>query len=362
MSVALNPDPAFWAGRRVLLTGHTGFKGAWMSRWLSRLGAEVHGFALPPEAGQGLFEAIGFDPARSRLGDIRDPEAVRASVAAARPEIVIHMAAQALVRPSYADPVGTFSVNVMGTVHLLEALRACPELRAVVVVTSDKAYENREWPYAYRETEAMGGHDPYSASKGCAELATSAYRRSFFGEGGHPASIATARAGNVIGGGDRSADRLIPDLVRALVAGRSAEIRAPHAVRPWQHVLEPLSGYLRLAERLAGGDGARFAEAWNFGPADEDCRPVSSLADAFARAWGGDAAWHLSETVHPHEASYLKVDASKARAALGWDRRLSLATALDWTARWYRDESEGAPANDLISRQINAYEALGDSR
>ena len=356
---ALNPDPAFWAGRRVLLTGHTGFKGAWLSLWLARLGAQVTGFALAPGTRPNLFEAIGFPPQRSRIGDIRDLAALTEAVTATEPEIVIHMAAQALVRPSYADPVGTFATNTMGTVHLLEAVRAVPDVRAVVVVTSDKAYENREWPYAYRETEAMGGRDPYSASKGCAELVTSAYRASFFGAGGHPARIASARAGNVIGGGDYALDRLIPDIVRAFGAGESVEIRAPHAVRPWQHVLEPLAGYLRLAECLAGTDGDRFAEGWNLGPADEDCRPVSDLVERLAQGWGDGARWHLSQKTHPHEATYLKVDASKARARLGWDRRLTLDTALAWTAAWYRAAASGAAPCALAEAEIARYEALG---
>jgi CDP-glucose 4,6-dehydratase len=280
----------------------------------------------------------------------------------AQPSIVIHMAARALVRPSYLDPVGTFAVNTMGTVHVLEAVRAARDVRAVVVVTSDKAYENREWPYAYRETEAMGGHDPYSASKGCAELVTGAYRASFFGGERHPARIASARAGNVIGGGDWSQDRLVPDMVRAFEVGESVEIRAPHAIRPWQHVLEPLAGYLRLAECLAGADGTAFAEGWNFGPADEDCRPVSYLVERLSRGWGRTsgkpAEWHLSGATHPHEATYLKVDASKARARLGWDRRLNLDAALDWTAAWYREAVSGADPRALTEAQIARYEAL----
>ena len=356
---ALNPDPGFWRGRRVLLTGHTGFKGAWLSLWLARLGARVTGFGLPPLTRPNLFDALHLPPETSRIGDIRDPQALAGAFAASEPDIVIHMAARALVRPSYLDPVGTFAVNTMGTAHLLEAVRAARSVRAVVVVTSDKAYENREWPYAYRETEAMGGHDPYSASKGCAELVTSAYRASFFGEGHHPARIASARAGNVVGGGDWSQDRLVPDIVRAFELGDSVEIRAPHAIRPWQHVLEPLAGYLRLAECLAGEDGTAFAEGWNFGPADEDCRPVSHLVERLAAGWGKGAGWHLSQKAHPHEATYLKVDSSKARARLGWDRRLPLDAALDWTAAWYRDAAAGADPRALAERQIARYEALG---
>lgn len=358
-SRAQNPNPGFWAGRRVLLTGHTGFKGAWLSLWLARLGARVTGFALAPETDPSLH-ALADLPARvdSRIGDVRDLVALSACMTGARPEIVLHLAAQALVRPSYSDPVGTYASNVMGTVHLLEAVRACPSVRAVVIVTSDKAYENREWVWAYREDEPMGGRDPYSNSKGCAELVTSAYRASFFGDGGHPARIASARAGNVIGGGDWSLDRLVPDVVRAFGRGEPVEIRAPGAVRPWQHVLEPLLGYLRLAEALCGEDGARYAEGWNFGPADADCQPVSEVVAGLARGWGTGATWRLAGGTHPHEATFLKVDASKARAHLGWDRRLRLAEALDWTGGWYRAQGEGADAAALTLDQIARYEAL----
>ncbi|MBN4094681.1 CDP-glucose 4,6-dehydratase [Methylobacterium sp. OT2] len=354
-----NPDPVFWAGRRVLVTGHTGFKGAWLSLWLTRLGARVIGFALAPETDPSLC-ALAELPARidSRIGDVRDFAALTACMAEARPEIVLHLAAQALVRPSYADPVGTYASNVMGTVHLLEAVRACPSVRAVVIVTSDKAYENREWVWAYREDEPMGGRDPYSNSKGCAELVTSAYRASFFGAGGHPAKVASARAGNVIGGGDWSLDRLVPDVVRAFERGEPVEIRAPGAVRPWQHVLEPLSGYLRLAETLCSEDGARYAEGWNFGPADADCWPVSEVVAALARGWGEGANWRLASGRHPHEATFLKVDASKARAYLGWEPRLRLSEALDWTGAWHRAKAQGADAATLTLEQIARYEAL----
>lgn len=353
-----NPDPAFWAGRRVLVTGHTGFKGGWLCLWLERLGAQVSGLALAPRETPNLFAAAQIDSGLdSHLIDIRDAGAVRDALAATAPEIVIHMAAQALVRASYQEPLATYAINVMGTAHLLEAVRATPSVRAVVVVTSDKAYENREWPYGYRETEALGGHDPYSSSKACAELVAAAYRASFLAE--RDCRLATARAGNVIGGGDWSKDRLVPDLVRAFARGESVEIRAPHATRPWQHVLEPLSGYLRLAECLCGEAGARYAEAWNFGPADEDCRPVAHIVDELAQGWGPEALWHLSEAIHPHEATFLKVDSAKARAHLGWDRRLRLDAALAWTAAWYRAEATGASARDLTLAQIGAYEALG---
>ncbi|WP_043349868.1 CDP-glucose 4,6-dehydratase [Methylobacterium sp. B1] len=359
---ARNPDPGFWSGRRVLVTGHTGFKGAWLSLWLTRLGAQVTGFALAPETEPSLCTLAALaDRADSRIGDVRDLAALSACVAETQPEIVLHLAAQALVRPSYSDPVGTYASNVMGTVHLLEAVRACPSVRAVVIVTSDKAYENREWVWAYREDEPMGGRDPYSNSKGCAELVTSAYRASFFGAGGHPARVASARAGNVIGGGDWSLDRLIPDMVRAFNRGEPVEIRSPGAVRPWQHVLEPLSGYLRLAEVLCEQDGARYAEGWNFGPSDEDCRPVSDVVAGLARGWGEGARWQLASGTHPHEATFLKVDASKARAHLGWDRRLRLSEALDWTGTWYRAQARGADAAALTYEQIARYEALAET-
>ena len=355
--IRVSLDPAFWAGKRVLLTGHTGFKGSWLALWLQRLGAEVTGLALAPDTQPNLFTLAVADGMASQIVDVRDRAAVQACFAASRPEIVLHLAAQALVRPSYADPVGTYATNVMGTVHVLESARTTASVRAIVVVTSDKAYENREWPWAYRETEAMGGYDPYSNSKGCAELVVSAYRRSFFAQSG--VQVASARAGNVIGGGDWSVDRLIPDIVRAFEHGQSVEIRSPGAVRPWQHVLEPLAGYLTLAERLHGDDGAAFTEAWNFGPTDEDCRSVSHVIDQVTTYWGGDARWHRSETPQPHEANFLKVDSSKARARLGWDRRLRLADALAWTTDWYRAQGRGASARDLTLAQIETYEQLG---
>lgn len=355
----MSPDPAFWSGRTVLLTGHSGFKGSWLTLWLERLGARVVGLSLEPAATPNLFDLAVRGLARDVFADVRDARAVADCVDEARPSVVLHLAAQALVRPSYADPVGTYAANVMGTVHLLDAVRLARGVEAVVVVTSDKAYENREWAWAYREVEAMGGHDPYSSSKGCAELVAAAYRASFFEGPGGP-RVATARAGNVIGGGDWSVDRLVPDLVRAFAEGRSVEIRSPHAVRPWQHVLEPLAGYLALAERLAADGGEGFAEAWNFGPADEDCRPVSAVVDRLGRAWGEGAAWHLSPGPHAHEASFLKVDSSKARARLGWERRLGLDQALAWTAAWYKHHGEGGDAAALARAQIARYEALGD--
>ena len=327
--------------------------------WLKRLGAEVTGLSLAPHTEPSLFNLTFGDDAAA-YADIRDLDAVRARVGSAKPQIVFHMAAQALVHPSYRYPVETYATNVMGTVHLLEAVREADFVKAVVVVTSDKCYENKEWPWAYRETEPMGGHDPYSNSKGCAELVTSAYRASFFGSStGRRCGVASARAGNVIGGGDWASDRLIPDIVRSFGQGRPAEIRSPHAIRPWQHVLEPLSGYIRLAELLVSDAGAAYAEGWNFGPPDEDCQPVVTIVEKLAASWGNGASWSLSDKQQPHEASFLKVDASKARARLGWKSRLRLDEALAWTADWYRAQRDGQAAAALTAAQIERYEALG---
>jgi CDP-glucose 4,6-dehydratase len=346
----------FWQGRRALVTGHTGFKGGWLSLWLHSLGAKVSGFALPPPTDPSLYEvadvARGIDAV---TGDVRDLAALERCVRQAKPEIVFHLAAQALVRPSYADPVETYATNVMGTVNLLEAVRRAGDVRVVVVITSDKCYENREWVWGYREDEPMGGHDPYSNSKGCAELVTAAFRRSFFQHSG-PA-IASARAGNVIGGGDWAVDRLIPDVIRAVSCGEPVLIRNPGAVRPWQHVLEPLSGYLLLAQRL-WSDGARFAGGWNFGPADEDARPVRDVVDRITALWGDGARWVADERQHPHEAHYLKLDCSKARQLLDWRPRLRLADALQWTVEWYRSKKTGADMRNLCLSQIAAYQQL----
>ena len=348
-------DPAFWRGKRVLLTGHTGFKGGWLSLWLQQLGAEVQGLALAPPAGDNLFDAarVG-DGMASTIGDIRDLAVVCRTMAAFRPEIAIHMAAQPLVRLSYAEPVATYATNVMGTVHVLEAVRQTPGVRVVVNVTTDKCYENREWAWGYREDEPMGGHDPYSNSKGCAELVSSAWRRSFFQQGG-PA-LATARSGNVIGGGDWATDRLVPDILHAFENNEPALIRNPHSTRPWQHVLEPLSGYLALAQRL-WHEGAAFAEAWNLGPRDEDARPVQWIVERLAQQWGGDARWQLDGAAHPHEAHFLKLDISKARARLGWQPRWRLAEALEHIVTWHRAWLAGADVRALCLRQIDQYTA-----
>jgi CDP-glucose 4,6-dehydratase len=345
----------FWRGKRVLLTGHTGFKGGWLLLWLKSMGAQVTGFALAPQGKPNLFDLACKNAADdSIIADIRDRAAVDAAFARARPEIVLHLAAQALVLPSYADPVGTYATNVMGTVHLLDAVRRTDSVRAVVNVTSDKCYENREWVWAYRENEPMGGYDPYSNSKGCSELVTAAFRQSYFSKTG--AKIATGRAGNVIGGGDWAENRIVPDCIRAFQKGEPVVIRNPAAVRPWQHVLEPLSGYLLLAQRLA--EGGPYAEAWNFGPGENEVKPVSYIADAATRLWGNDARWEQDKTTHPHEAHLLKIDASKARQLLKWSPRLDIDRCLEWTVQWYKRQAEGDHAIDLCLEQIEHYEAM----
>ena len=346
---------SFWRGRRVFVTGHTGFKGSWLSLWLAQLGAEVRGFALAPDTDPALFTEAALDGSvESIIGDIRDLAALRDALTGFAPEIVLHLAAQPLVRRSYREPVETFATNVMGTVHLMEAVRASDSVRVVVNVTTDKCYSNREWVWGYRENEPMGGHDPYSASKGCAELATAAWRASFFAPAGRVA-IATARAGNVIGGGDWSEDRLLPDILRELAAGRPATIRNPGATRPWQHVLEPLGGYLLLAERLWHRPG--LADAWNFGPRDEDARPVGWMADQVARLWGGGASWVAADGGGLHEAQALKLDISKARAQLGWEPRWPLAVALERITAWHKAWAGGADARLLMLDDIAAYAA-----
>jgi CDP-glucose 4,6-dehydratase len=354
-------DKSFWRGRRALITGHTGFKGGWLSLWLESLGAEVTGYALAPATSPNLYEAaeVARGLKESVIADIRDLDRLADVIRKAHPEIVIHMAAQPLVRASYADPIETYSVNVLGTVTLLEAIRRAGGVRAVVSVTSDKCYENREWVWGYRESDPMGGFDPYSSSKGCTELVTAAMRNSFF----HPESwsehrvaLASARAGNVIGGGDWAEDRLVPDLVRAFTAGLAAAVRRPDAIRPWQHVLEPLSGYLVLAERLVD-DGPDFADAWNFGPEESDAREVGWLADRVTKLWGDGARCEGDRRVHPHEATYLKLDCSKARARLAWRPRWDLERALEETVGWYRAFYGGSDVRALSVGQIAAYSA-----
>jgi CDP-glucose 4,6-dehydratase len=346
-------DPDFWRGRRVLLTGHTGFKGSWMSLWLAQLGARVTGLSLPAEE-TSLFRQAELDTLIDHIeGDIRDLATCRAAVERADPEVVFHMAAQPLVRLSYETPVETFATNVQGTVHVLEACRAAPSLRAIVCITSDKAYENREWIWPYRESDPMGGHDPYSASKGAAEIIVSAYRRSFFSEEGTP-KVASVRAGNVIGGGDWAKDRLIPDIVRALAAGKRPLIRNPHAVRPWQHVLEALGGYLMIAEALAGGK-AWAAEGWNFGPADDDTRPVDWIADRMTMSWGASGWDRPDNAGDRHEAHNLGLDCSKARSILGWRPTWGLEEALQRIVAWHKAVDGGAPARATSLSQLSEY-------
>lgn len=351
----------FYSGKSALVTGHTGFKGAWLCHLLKRLGARASGFALSPADRPSLFElAHVAEGMASTIGDVRDLPALHATFAAQQPEIVFHLAAQALVRKGYREPVETFSTNVMGTVNVLEAARACPQVRAVVIVTSDKCYENREWMWGYREDEPMGGFDPYSASKGCAELVAAAYRRSFFQGGQGGAAVASARAGNVIGGGDWAEDRLIPDILRGILADESIEIRNPRATRPWQHVLEPLSGYLLLGQRLLEG-GQAYAEGWNFGPADGDSIPVGEVARRLVETLGRGTLklWENPPEGAPHEAHALRLDCSKARARLGWRPRLDFVATLRLTAEWYRATiADPTTAAAMLDRQIDAYLSL----
>ncbi|MBP0628127.1 CDP-glucose 4,6-dehydratase [Cupriavidus sp. AcVe19-1a] len=354
-------NSAFWRGKRVFLTGHTGFKGSWLSLWLQSLGAELTGFALSPPTRPSLFEEAHVSGGmRSIIGDIRDLPALRQAMHSAQPEIVIHMAAQPLVRYSYQNPVETYATNVMGTVHLFEAVRNTPGVKAVVNITTDKCYENREWVWGYRENEPMGGYDPYSNSKGCAELVSAAYRSSFFNATSHAQhgiALATVRAGNVIGGGDWAQDRLIPDILTAFEQGKIVSIRNPHAIRPWQHVLEPLRGYLILAERLHE-QGPAFAEGWNLGPGDEDAKPVGWIVEQLAEMWGNGARWQIDTGHHPHEATYLKLDVSKARSRLNWRPILGLNDALKLIVDWAKQRQAGTDIRQLTLAQIHGYQTL----
>ncbi|HSJ09299.1 MAG TPA: CDP-glucose 4,6-dehydratase [Longimicrobiales bacterium] len=352
-------NAAFWRGRRVLVTGHTGFKGGWLSLWLGDLGADVYGLALAPDTEPALFDLAGLAGRMdSRFGDIRDAAVVRDRVHEVRPEIVLHLAAQPLVRASYQDPLGTLATNVLGTAHVLDAVRGCDSVRVVLVVTTDKVYENRGDARAFREDDRLGGADPYSASKACAELVTAAWRASFFRGAARPA-IATARAGNVIGGGDWSADRLLPDLVRGAIAGAPVPIRNPLATRPWQHVLEPLAGYMALCERLWKGAPSDEPVAWNFGPPATDERTVEWLANAFQRAWGGGAHWQHDAREHPHEARLLALDSTRATTELDWRPRLDADEALEWSVEWYRQHQAGSASPlDMTLAQIRRYGQL----
>lgn len=354
-------DATFWRGKKVFITGHTGFKGSWLCLWLHKLGARITGYALNPPTEPSLFELCKVSElVDSIIGDIRKRDKLTEAMRAAGPEIVIHLAAQPLVRDSYKNPVETYEINVMGTINLLEAVRKCNSVKSVVNVTTDKCYENKEWLWGYRENEPMGGYDPYSNSKACSELVTSAYRRSFFNTENylnHGVALASARAGNVLGGGDWATDRLIPDCIRAILKNEKIIIRNPYAIRPWQHVLEPLSGYLALAQKLYE-DGPKYAEAWNFGPSDEDARSVRWIVERLAEM-RKDVNWQCDETLQPHEAHYLKLDSSKAKSRLCWQPRwglqIALQKTLEWHQAWRNDENMYA----LTLKQIAEYQAAG---
>ena len=353
-------DPSFWNGKRVFLAGHTGFKGGWLSLWLTSMGAKVTGYALAPNTRPNFFQVANVESnlEKSHIADIRDLEKLQKAMAEAKPEIVIHMAAQPLVRYSYVNPVETYATNVMGTVHVLESIRSLDSVRAAVVVTTDKCYENKEWAWGYRENEPMGGHDPYSNSKGCAELVTSAYRQSYFAPekyDQHKVAIASARAGNVIGGGDWSDDRLIPDAIKAFEAKEALVIRNPLATRPWQHVLEPLSGYLVLAQALYQ-EGAKFDGGWNFGPRDEDARPVQEVISLLIKNWGSAASWTQDQSEQPHEAHSLKLDCSKARQYLNWIPRWNLEQAIENITQWQQAHQQQSNMREISLKQITTYQ------
>ena len=350
----------FWNGRRVFLTGHTGFKGGWLALWLQHLGAHVHGYSLAPNTQPALFHVarVG-EGMHSTIADIGDRQHLEQCMASFEPEVVFHLAAQPIVRASYEDPVGTYATNVMGTAHLLDAVRRVTSVRAVVVVTSDKCYENREWDRGYVETDPLGGFDPYSSSKGCAELVAAAYRNSYFPptrHAQHGVGLASARAGNVIGGGDWSRDRLVPDILRSIEAGQSVRIRNPLATRPWQHVLEPLSGYLMLAERLIT-NGPEFSEGWNFGPVKQDARPVQWVVERLISQWGAGASWQKDGAEHPHEARFLKLDISKSAERLHWKPRWPLELCLQRIVEWHRAAAGGFDMRATTIAQIKEFAA-----
>lgn len=351
----------FWKGKKVLITGHTGFKGSWLSLWLQSLGANVLGYALPSTTKPSLFEIAQVTEGMvSIMGDVRDLERLKAIIAENQPEIIVHMAAQSLVRFSYNNPLETYTTNVIGTVNVLEAVRHSGCVRVVIIVTSDKCYKNNEWIWGYRENEPIGGHDPYSSSKGCAELVASAYRNSYFSEKDdehHGVAVASVRAGNVIAGGDWSKDRLIPDVMKAFVENCPMIIRNPNAIRPWQHVLEPLNGYLCLGERL-WEKGSEFVGAWNFGPYDEDAKPVSYIVERMVSLWGEGVHWEQDAGEHPHEAYYLKLDCSKAKNLLGWSPKLNLSTTLEWIVEWYKSYQQNRNMRHLTETEILRYENM----
>ena len=349
----------FWRGKRVFLTGHTGFKGGWLALWLADMGAEVHGYALTPPAEPNLFTIANIQArlARSTIADIRDAAALAQAMQVAQPDIVLHLAAQPLVRYSYVAPVETYTVNVMGTVNLLEAVRQIPSVKAVVNVTTDKCYENREWVWPYRENEAMGGHDPYSSSKGCAELITNAYSRSYFDADNYKengVSLASVRAGNVIGGGDWATDRLVPDCMRSLAQNKPIVIRYPDAVRPWQHIVDLLYGYLLLTQRLYQ-DGSVFEGGWNFGPNYEEAKPVRWIVDQLTEMWGSSCSWTVEQGNKPYEANFLKLDCSKAKSILGWYPQWGLNISLKKTVEWYKALKDQQYMRNIITGQIRSH-------
>lgn len=352
----MNTD--FWKGKKVLVTGHTGFKGSWLCMWLQQMGANVTGLALKPPSNPSMFEMARIaDGMNSIESDVRDLEKVKKILNENKPEIVIHMAAQALVHYSYKDPVTTYTTNIIGTMNVLEAVRHCDSVRVVVSITSDKCYENLEWVWGYRENDRMGGHDPYSSSKGCAELLISAYRDSYFHPKdyqSHGVALASTRAGNVIGGGDWSGDRLVPDIIRAIIAGKPVLIRNPNAVRPWQFVMEPLRGYLMLAERL-WDEGPKLASGWNFGPDIDEIENVQWIVEYLTEHWGEGASWVLDKGEHPHEDNFLKLDTTKAKSLLDWNPSLPLTTLLDWIVEWYQGYSHQEDMRELTEKQIARY-------
>lgn len=346
---------SFWQGKKVFVTGHTGFKGGWLSIWLQRLGAEVIGFSLPPESPSLFVSGRVAEGMTSLTGNITDINALQQALSSCQPDIVFHLAAQALVRISYLNPVETFATNVMGTVNLLETVRHAESVKVIINITSDKCYENSGSLKGYRESDPMGGYDPYSCSKGCAELVTSAFRRSFLQEQG--VAVASARAGNVIGGGDWGRDRLVPDIIQNFLSKTSVLIRNPDAVRPWQHVCEPLAGYLMLAEKL-WHEGSAFGGGWNFGPSEEESRPVSWIADYMCKRWGSGALWHHDKVDQLHEAYCLKLDCRKARETLSWRPKMDLPTVLDWTIDWYRAYADGNDMRDITEKQIEMFQEI----
>jgi CDP-glucose 4,6-dehydratase len=352
---------SFWQGKRVFLTGHTGFKGGWLALWLQQMGAEVTGYSLEPNTSPSFFEASKVHQGMQSLtGDVRDLDGLTKALTSAKPDIVFHLAAQSLVHYGYKHPVETYATNVMGTVHVLEAVRQTPSVKAVVVVTTDKCYENQEWHWGYRENEPLGGYDPYSSSKGAAELATAAYRTSYFNPNDyakHGVAIATARAGNVIGGGDWALDRLVPDMVRAISQDQPVLIRRPQAVRPWQHVLEPLAGYLMLAQDLYS-KGADISGAYNFGPREQDAQPVQWVVEQVTRFWGPKATWQADTANHPHEAKYLKLDCSKAKAVLGWEPQWDLERTLSEVVAWHKAHIAQENMRQFSLRQVAQFSKL----